>query len=307
MVGRSERLVIAGAAGQLGGVLAAQAVRAGRDVLAKTSSEWDITDAAATEEIIGTGDVVINCAAYTDVDSAESDEARAYAVNATGPENLAKACARAGAALIHVSTDYVFDGDHADLPDGAQPQPYEPGDKTAPQGVYARSKFAGERAVLAALPDAVVVRSAWVYTGGTGSDFVAIMRRLAAGEGPVDVVDDQTGSPTYVADLAAALLEVADAGVRGRLLHAANGGRGLAVRVGPRGVRGMRHRSAAGAPGQHRTVPPAGGAAGLLRAGRAAVGRSRPDSAASVAQCPGRRVGRGFGPGVGRSTGTLDE
>lgn len=224
MVGRSERLVITGAAGQLGGVLAAQAVRAGRDVLAKTSSEWDITDAAATEEIIGTGDVVINCAAYTDVDSAESDEARAHAVNATGPENLAKACARAGAALIHVSTDYVFDGDHADLPDGAQPQPYEPGDKTAPQGVYARSKFAGERAVLAALPDAVVVRSAWVYTGGTGSDFVAIMRRLAAGEGPVDVVDDQTGSPTYVADLAAALLEVADAGVRGRLLHAANGG-----------------------------------------------------------------------------------
>ena len=90
--------------------------------------------------------------------------------------------------------------------------------------MYARSKLAGERAVLAALPEAVVVRTAWVYTGGTGTDFVAVMRRLAAGDGPVDVVDDQTGSPTYVADLAAALLQVADDRVPGPVLHAANGG-----------------------------------------------------------------------------------
>ncbi len=212
--------MITGAGGQLGSHLTAQAAREGRDLLALTSSQWDITDPAVAERIIQNGDVVVNCAAYTDVDGAESDEATAYAVNATGPENLARACARVDAQLIHVSTDYVFNGDFGE----AEPRPYEPADGTAPQGVYAQSKLAGEQAVQAAFPAAAVVRTAWVYTGGTGTDFVAVMRRLAAGDGPVDVVDDQTGSPTYVADLADALLQLSDAGVRGRLLHAANGG-----------------------------------------------------------------------------------
>ena len=215
--------MITGAGGQLGGCLAALATDRGRGVLALTSSQWDITDPGAAERIIASGDVVVNCAAYTDVDGAESDEAGAYAVNAAGPEHVARACARAGARLIHVSTDYVFSGDFGD----GEPRPYEPGDEADPRGVYARSKLAGERAVLAALPEAsqgIVVRTAWVYTGGTGKDFVAVMRRLAAGNGPVDVVDDQTGSPTYVADLAAALLQVADNRVPGPILHAANGG-----------------------------------------------------------------------------------
>ncbi|BBZ49194.1 NAD(P)-dependent oxidoreductase [Mycobacterium heidelbergense] len=212
--------MITGTGGQLGGCLTGLATGRGRDVLALTSSQWDITDPAAAGRIVENGDVVINCAAYTDVDGAESDEARAHAVNAAGPEHIAHACARAGARLIHVSTDYVFNGDFH----GGRPRPYEPADETAPQGVYARSKLAGERAVLAALPDATVVRTAWVYTGGTGKDFVAVMRRLAAGDGPVDVVDDQTGSPTYVADLAAALLQVADDRVPGPILHAANEG-----------------------------------------------------------------------------------
>ncbi|MGZ4512475.1 MAG: dTDP-4-dehydrorhamnose reductase [Mycobacterium sp.] len=216
----SSRIVIAGAGGQLGGYLRSLATSQGRDVLALTSSEWDITDPAAAERIVQRGDVVINCAAYTDVDGAESDQAGAYAVNAAGPENIARACARAGARLIHVSTDYVFNGDFG----GAAPRPYEPDDETAPQGVYARSKVAGERAVLAALPEAVIVRTAWVYTGGDGKDFVAVMRRLAAGDGPVDVVDDPIGSPTYVGDLAAALLQVADDRVPGPILHAANEG-----------------------------------------------------------------------------------
>ena len=217
----SDRLVITGAGGQLGTLVAAQAVREGRDVLAKTSGEWDVTDPALADEIIQPGDVVINCAAYTDVDGAETDDARAYAVNASGPENLARACARAGASLIHVSTDYVFNGDFG----GADPRPYEPDDTTGPQGVYAASKLAGERAVLAALPEAVVVRTAWVYTGGSDrGDFVAVMQRLAGRDGPIKVVDDQTGSPTYAADLAAALLELAASPVRGRVLHAANEG-----------------------------------------------------------------------------------
>lgn len=216
----SGRIVITGAGGQLGSCLAAQAADQGRDVLALSSSQWDITDPAAAERIVKTGDVVLNCAAYTDVDGAERAEAAAYAVNAAGPEHIARACARAGARLIHVSTDYVFDGDFG----GAAPHPYEPSDETAPQGVYGRSKLAGERAALAALPDAVVVRTAWVYTGDTGEDFVAVMRRLAASDGPIDVVDDQVGSPTYVGDLAAALLQVADDGVPGPVLHAANEG-----------------------------------------------------------------------------------
>jgi dTDP-4-dehydrorhamnose reductase len=221
----SGRLVITGAGGQLGSCLSALATDRGRDVLSFTSSQWDITDPAAAKRIIGDGDVVINCAAYTDVDGAESAEAGAYAVNAAGPEHIARACARADARLIHVSTDFVFSGEPVSGDFGAgEPRPYEPGDQTDPRGVYARSKLAGERAVLAALPEAVVVRTAWVYTGGTGTDFVAVMRRLSAGDGPVNVVDDQTGSPTYVADLAAALLQVADDRLPGPILHAANGG-----------------------------------------------------------------------------------
>lgn len=216
----SSRIVIAGGGGQLGRYLSSLAAGEGRDVLALTSSEWDITDPAAAERIVGSGDVVINCAAYTDVDGAESDEAGAFAVNASGPENIARACARAGARLIHVSTDYVFNGDFG----GADPRPYEPSDPTAPSGVYGRSKLAGEEAALAALPDAVIVRTAWVYTGADGKDFVAVMRRLAAGDGPVNVVDDQVGSPTYVGDLAEALLQIADDGVPGPILHAANEG-----------------------------------------------------------------------------------
>ncbi|OBA83151.1 dTDP-4-dehydrorhamnose reductase [Mycobacterium sp. 1164966.3] len=216
----SERLVITGAGGQLGSRLAARAADQSRDVVALTSSQWDVTDAGAAQRFVQRGDVVVNCAAYTNVDAAESDEAGAFAVNAEAPEHIARACARAGARLIHISTDFVFGA----LPSGVDPHPYEPSDDTAPQGVYACSKLAGEKAVLAALPDAIVVRTAWLYTGGTGKDFVAVMRRLAAGDGPVDVVDDQIGSPTYVADLADALLEVADGRARGPILHAANQG-----------------------------------------------------------------------------------
>ncbi|WAJ46398.1 dTDP-4-dehydrorhamnose reductase [Mycobacterium sp. Aquia_216] len=222
----SGRIVITGAGGQLGGCLARQGADQGRNVLALTSAQWDITDPAAAEAIVKSGDVIVNCAAYTDVDGAESDVARAYAVNEAAPAHIARACARAGARLIHVSTDYVFDGDFG----GAAPHPYEPSDTAVPQGVYGRSKRAGEVAALAALPETIVLRTAWVYTGGTGKDFVAVMRRLAAGSdvnGPIKVVDDQVGSPTYVADLAAALLQVVDlviGGLTGRILHAANEG-----------------------------------------------------------------------------------
>lgn len=216
----TSRIVISGAGGQVGRRLAAQATREGRDVLALASSQWDITDAAAAEQIVRGGDVVVNCAAYTNVDGAESDEQAAYAVNAVGPQNIARACARVGAALVHISTDYVFDGDFAT----AAPRPYEPDDEVGPLSVYGHTKLAGEYAVLDALSAATVVRTAWVYTGGTGTDFVATMRRLAAGDDTVTMVDDQIGSPTYVADLVAALLQVVDGQVDARVVHAANQG-----------------------------------------------------------------------------------
>ncbi|RRR48629.1 dTDP-4-dehydrorhamnose reductase [Mycolicibacter terrae] len=217
-----QRIVITGAGGQVGTFLAARAAEAGRDVLALTSAQCDITDPDAVDAVdLRANDVLVNCAAYTNVDAAETDPDRAHAVNAAGPGHLAAACARAGARLIHISTDYVFDGDFG----GAPPRPYEPGDATRPLSVYGRSKLAGENAVLGASPDALVVRTAWVYTGTAGgTDFVAVMRGRAAGDSTVEVVDDQIGSPTYAGDLVEALLALAQAWPTARVLHAANAG-----------------------------------------------------------------------------------
>ncbi|HZN84420.1 MAG TPA: dTDP-4-dehydrorhamnose reductase [Mycobacterium sp.] len=213
----ASRIVISGAAGMVGRSLAAVARRQGRDVLALTSAEWDITDPTAAERFIQSGDVVINCAGYTKVDAAEADPQRAHAVNAVGPETIAHACAHAGADLIHISTDYVFSG--------TARRPYEIDDETGPLSVYGRTKLAGELMVLAAMPDAHIVRTAWIYEGADGSDFAAVMRRSAAGDGEVDVVADQVGSPTYVGDLVDALLQIADDGsIREPVLHAANDG-----------------------------------------------------------------------------------
>lgn len=188
-------------------------------MLALTSSEWDITDASAAERFISADDVVVNCAAFTKVDDAEGDPDRAYLVNVTGAENVAQACARAGASFIHLSTDYVFSGSFPD-----EPRPYDIDDETGPLSVYGRTKLEGEFAVLSAMPDAHIVRTAWIYEGGDGSDFAAGIRRAAAGSGTVDVVADQIGSPTYVVDLVGALLQIADDTISEPVLHAANFG-----------------------------------------------------------------------------------
>src|ERR1700743_1741288 len=140
------RIVIAGGGGQVGSVLAAEASRRGRDVLGLTSSRWDITDPQLAGQIVQAGDVVVNCAAYTAVDDAEADRARAHAGHATGPEYVAQACARAGARMVHISTDYVFSGDFGD----AAPRPYEPDDETRPLSVYGQTQLSGEEAGVAA-------------------------------------------------------------------------------------------------------------------------------------------------------------
>jgi len=209
-------MIVTGAEGQVGRLLVAQAPRHGYQVRALTRRDLDITDPAAARRHIGEGDLVINCAAFTNVDAAESEPETARAVNAVGPGNLARACAAAGARLVHISTDYVFSGDVN--------RPYEISDECGPLSVYGRSKLDGELAVHAELPEAQVVRTSWVYTGGAGNDFVAAMRRLAATDRTVDMVADQTGSPTYARDLVDALLQIAAGVIKAPVLHAANAG-----------------------------------------------------------------------------------
>lgn len=188
-------------------------------MVALTSRDWDITE-QGSEPRLAAGDIVVNCAAITNVDLAEAVPERSRAVNAVGAGNVARACAQVGASLIHLSTDYVFSGVFG----GDSTRPYDIDDEPAPLSVYGRTKLAGEHAVLAALPNAYVVRTSWIFEGGNGADFAAVMRRAAAGSGDIEMVADQIGSPTYVGDLCAALLQIADGGVRGPLLHAANAG-----------------------------------------------------------------------------------
>lgn len=147
-------------------------------------------------------DLVINPAAYTAVDKAESEPDLAFAINRDGAGAVAAAAAQVGAPIIHLSTDYVFDG--------AKPSPYSETDLTSPQGVYGRSKLAGELAVAAANPRHIILRTAWVYAP-FGANFVKTMLRLASERDRLAVVDDQIGCPTYAPDIAVAILSIATA------------------------------------------------------------------------------------------------
>ena len=164
-----------------------------------TSSDCDIADAKAVREAVRDvqPQVIVNAAAYTAVDKAESDRDTAAAVNAVGPRNLAEAAAQHGARLIHISTDFVFDGSAS--------APIRPQDTTNPLGVYGTTKLQGENAALEANPDATtIVRTSWVYSA-TGNNFVRTMLRLMAEKDELSVVADQTGSPTWATSLAEAI------------------------------------------------------------------------------------------------------
>ncbi|PJJ71213.1 dTDP-4-dehydrorhamnose reductase [Diaminobutyricimonas aerilata] len=209
------RYLVVGAGGMLGTDL--QQVLAGREVVALTRSELDVTDASATAEAVREADVVFNAAAYTKVDDAESNEEAAYAVNATGAANLASAAAAAGARLVQVSTDYVFDG-------GAN-EPYAEDEPLNPVSAYGRTKAEGERAVLAAHPTGgYIVRTAWLY-GQHGPNFAATMLRLAADRDTVSVVTDQVGQPTWTLDLAKQLVALVDSDAPAGVYHGTNSGR----------------------------------------------------------------------------------
>lgn len=195
-------ILLTGAGGQLGREVARQAAAAGLAVHAAGRDELDVTNGAAVAHAVArlAPRLVVNAAAYTAVDRAETEPEAAHAVNRDGPAHLARACALAGAPLVHVSTDYVFDGSN-----GAA---YSEGDAVAPLGVYGASKLAGEQAVRAALDRHVILRTSWVY-GVEGGNFVRTMLRLGAERDVLRVVDDQRGSPTAAADLAAAVLAMA--------------------------------------------------------------------------------------------------
>jgi dTDP-4-dehydrorhamnose reductase len=186
-----------------------------------TREELDITDASAVERFVAREhpDVVINAAAYTAVDAAESERELAMAVNGAGAGNVARAAEAVGAAILHISTDYVFSGESR--------EPYKPDDPVAPLSAYGESKLAGEIAVREACAHHAVVRTSWVYSH-TGRNFVRTMLRKAAENGALKVVNDQHGSPTSASDLAAALLGVAwqmkQSGVLSGTYHFSNSG-----------------------------------------------------------------------------------
>ena len=193
-------ILVTGANGQVGWELARRGAALG--VRAFDHAALDITDAAQVQTAIAAAKpgVVINAAAYTAVDKAESEREKAFLVNELGPRNLAQACAAQDIPLIHISTDYVFDG--------AKTAPYVESDPVSPLGVYGASKLAGERAILEAGAKAVILRTAWVF-GAHGNNFVKTMLRLGAERDALRIVNDQKGCPTAAGDLAEAILKIA--------------------------------------------------------------------------------------------------
>lgn len=204
------RLLVTGAAGMLGSDVTAAAEAAGHDVTALARRDLDIADLRAVAAAVAGArpDAIVNCAAWTDVDRAEAEEDAAMAVNGTGVGHLAAAAREHGAHLVHVSTDYVFDGSGT--------RPYVESDPVAPISAYGRSKLAGEAAL--DLERAACVRAAWLF-GANGGNFAATMLRLSTERDELTVVDDQVGYPTYTGHLAPALVKLAEDRTRG-LLHA---------------------------------------------------------------------------------------
>lgn len=196
------KFLITGANGQVGYCLTQQ-LQGEHEILAVGRNELDITDQSAVKKAIENfcPNVIINAAAHTAVDRAETEIELSKAINVKGPQYLAEAAKSVGAAILHISTDYVFDGQRAGK--------YKESDATDPQGVYGRSKLEGEQAVAAANDKFIVLRTAWVF-GEHGNNFVKTMLRLAKTRDTLGVVADQVGGPTYAGDIAKALIQIAE-------------------------------------------------------------------------------------------------
>jgi dTDP-4-dehydrorhamnose reductase len=210
------KLLVVGAAGMLGQDLIGVAERAGHEVAGVDLPDIDITDPAGTERVVAghAPDVVVNCAAFTDVDGAEEREETAKVVNGDGAGNVAEAARAAGARVVYISTDYVFDGDKRD--------PYVESDPTGPRTAYGRTKLAGEWLTASGNPDYVIARTAWLF-GRRGKNFVETMLKLGPERGELKVVHDQVGCPTWTVHLAQALVELAASDVTG-VVHTAGSG-----------------------------------------------------------------------------------
>ncbi len=210
-----SRWLVAGAGGMLGRDLCAALSAAGEQVTAATRGTLDITAAEACLDAVAGHDVVVNAAAWTAVDDAETHEAEAYSINAAGAGNVARAAREHGARLVHISTDYVFSGDAT--------SPYAEDAPLAPKSAYGRTKAAGEEAVRAVCPESWGVRTAWRY-GASGPNFVKTRARLAGERETLNVVDDQRGQPTWTADVAEAVLRLVSADAPFGCWHATSQG-----------------------------------------------------------------------------------
>jgi dTDP-4-dehydrorhamnose reductase len=188
---------------------------AGHHVTPTDRDELDVTDPAECMAAADGHDLVVNCAAWTRVDEAETHEPQAFSINAVGAANIARAAADSGARLAHISTDYVFDGQAT--------EPYAAEHPPAPRSAYGRTKLAGEWAVRAYCADSWVVRTAWLYGSG-GPNFVSTMLRLAGERERLDVVDDQYGQPTWTRDLADLLVRMIDADAPAGTYHGTSSG-----------------------------------------------------------------------------------
>jgi len=202
------KILVTGGDGQLGTELCGRLRSAGHDAIAFTQHDVDFTQADRLRTAIAEqrADWVINCAAHTQVDKAEAETELAFAVNRDGARAVAEAVKIYGGRLVHISTDFIFDG--------AQSHPYREEDGPNPLGVYGLSKWAGEQAVVEVIPEALILRTAWVH-GAHGNNFVKTMLRLAAEREELRVVDDQIGSPSWTGDIADALLALVQQDARG--------------------------------------------------------------------------------------------
>jgi dTDP-4-dehydrorhamnose reductase len=210
------KVVVTGAAGQLGQDVLFELERKNHQAFGVDRQQLDITNEEDVLAFISKvkPDVILHCAAYTNVDAAEENEDAAYQVNAAGTENLAKAAKLNGSKVMYISTDYVFDG--------TANEPYEVDEPTQPLGAYGRTKLAGEQLLQKHLDEFFIVRTAWVF-GVYGNNFVKTMIRLGKERGEVGVVHDQVGSPTYTVDLAKFMVELMETDKYG-IYHATNSG-----------------------------------------------------------------------------------
>ena len=197
------KLLVTAAQGQVGHALTSQAGAAGFEIIALPRQQLDIIDLSSIQEAIDQHkpDVLVNAAAYTAVDKAETDQAAAYAVNEAGSSNLAEACRQSAIPLIHISTDYVYSGE--------QSVPYAEDDATGPINVYGASKLAGDKAIADSLEKHIILRTSWVF-GLHGNNFVKTMLRLGQARDELGVIDDQYGCPTAAEDIAETIFRLSE-------------------------------------------------------------------------------------------------